>query len=183
MTKRTVEQNPNIKLMDTAEYKFSVQMCEQAIQKIIEKYNAIGAEVIEIIEYVCTEEDIKEHIDAKFITQKECGEIKEHTWQIKILDKWNYRQNFTIEYHQNRWTGEIGEVGHIKARYYFHGYAQDGILKEYHIINVKSFTEWFWQLNKSIRDNYTRYAGGSRASFFWYNYDKLPRGIVVGQGV
>lgn len=117
-------------------------------------------------------EDIDQHIDLSISLNN-----KNHTWQIKTITDMEYN-DFTIEYMNNRFTNEWGEIQDIWAKYYFHARVSYGKIWKVGIINVNKFMHAF-NNNKfkyTIKDN-----PDSNASFLCVSWDILNAldGVVV----
>ena len=137
------------------------------------------------------EKDIKEHID--IIVYLMGG--REIYYQCKALRLEFYDFDcFTIEYLQNRYTYEEGEIFTIKADYFLHGYfdPERKEYKKYYMIDVKKFKEWFsnyLQKEQDIHNReeligswFVREPKRSRANFLRIPYKLLPAPVVIGKG-
>jgi len=86
----------------------------------------------------------------------------------------------TMEYMQDRRSGECGEFFNLCAQYYFSGYINDdysGFIK-YRVINIPVFMAMFAELKIKFDIKPTK---GSHASFICFNYDDLPECCVIAK--
>lgn len=117
-------------------------------------------------------EDIDQHIDLSITSP-----TKTHTWQIKTITDMEYN-DFTIEYYNNRFTNEWGEIQDIWAQYYFHARVAYDKIWKVGIINVNRFMQAYTnkEFEFKIKDN-----PDSNASFLCVSWDVLSKidGVVV----
>lgn len=119
-------------------------------------------------------EDIDQHID---LSIQNPARTKTHTWQIKTIQDMTYN-TFTIEYMNNRFTNEWGEIQDIWAQYYFHARVAYDKIWKVGIINVNKFMTAYnnKQFTYIIKDN-----PDSNANFMCVDWDILRAidGVVV----
>lgn len=129
------------------------------------------------------------------------------TLQEKVLrNEFIDSNTLTIEYMQKQYTKEKGEFFNLSSQYYFSGYwnkNEDGIEK-WIIINVPQFfyslykekeagyiklyeeykpktnkEEWVTDAIIANIDNNCRKTGSSNASFFWIDYNDIPKNCIL----
>lgn len=122
-------------------------------------------------------EDIYQHIDAtiSFTNSKDIRYTT--TWQIKTITDMAYN-HFTIEYMNNRYTGEWGEIKEIQADYYLHArVGEDNIIYNVGVVNMKEFMKAYENnlFNYHISDN-----PDSNANFLCVDWNELKniKGVV-----
>lgn len=120
--------------------------------------------------------DIKYHIDVELELingVKLLGQEKALSY-----DKIGFN-TFTMEFYQNRFTKEKGEFFNIGAQFYLHGYLnqeQDKLIKWYFIL-IFDFLQSLKKQSIEQLEKHTR-ASTSNASFFYIDYNKIPREFI-----
>jgi hypothetical protein len=100
------------------------------------------------------------------------------TGQEKTLRFREYKyRTFTLEFYQNRYTREPGEFFHIASQFYLHGYADESgeHFIEWKIINILPLMAWLKNNTLEWFASRLRDVGESRAAFFYYPYDDIPK--------
>jgi len=97
--------------------------------------------------------------------------IQDKFRQYKYYKKYN---QFTLEHENNPATHEPGEFFHLVANYYFYGFAN--IDKQsfinWKVIDLNSFKECY-RVKSIVEDGIAYNKTKSRASFIFFNWDKL----------
>ena len=122
--------------------------------------------------------DTEFHIDLK-ITLKNNSQV---TGQEKALSHEFYKfRTFTMEFYQNWRTKEPGEFFKIASQFYLHGYSDKTGFEfaEWKIIDLFRLIYWLRETPIERLEAKTRRASGSRASFLWMDYDKIPQAFIV----
>lgn len=91
-----------------------------------------------------------------------------------------YFNTFTIEFYQNRFTKEKGEFFNLGAQFYLHSYwnvTETGFCKWY-LIKIFDFLDWLKLFPTNELEKHTRLSEGSRASFYWINYNEIPTQFI-----
>lgn len=101
--------------------------------------------------------------------------------QEKVLHpQFSHYNTFTMEFLQNRQTGERGEFFNIASQFYFHGYAtKECKLEKYVIVDLLKFVDW--SKDKTLNDLKlsTRMSGPSNATFYYIRYEKIPEDCLL----
>ena len=107
------------------------------------------------------------------------------TGQEKALsNKFHSFRTFTIEYYQNRFTKERGELFKIASQFYLHGYSDKTGREfiEWKIIDVLKLILWLKTFKCDEIIKRLLPAGGSRASFLPIKYDTIPIDCILFSG-
>jgi len=155
----------------TPEYKQSLRMrpaCDRVLQWVfgcgnnINRFEKEGGHIL----------DTKFHIDLEL----KLASGATITGQEKALSNKFYKyRTLTMEYHQNRATGEEGEFFKIASQFYLSGYSDKTgeRFAEWKVFDVLKLHQWLASSNGSNIPK-ARLAGGSRASFLPIPYDSIP---------
>jgi hypothetical protein len=120
--------------------------------------------------------DVKYHIDVELELN---NGIKLLGQEKALRNEFSKFNTFTIEFYQNRFTKEKGEFFNLGAQFYLHSYWNknyDGFEKWY-LIKIFDFLTWLKKSNITDLENQTR-ASTSKASFYFINYDKIPKEFI-----
>jgi len=107
--------------------------------------------------------------------------------QEKILRNEFIKFNtFTIEFYQNRFTKEEGEFFNLHVQFFTHGYwdhKEEGFAKLY-IIKLPKFMKWLKkEYTMDQIKQMTKEDQNSNASFFYFDYDKIPQECIFHREV
>ncbi|MCA0387611.1 MAG: hypothetical protein LCH52_03865 [Bacteroidetes bacterium] len=120
--------------------------------------------------------DIEKHIDATITYQHKSINLSK-TFQIKTIQDMDYN-HFTIEYMNNRFTNEWGEIKDIEADYYLHCRVAYDKIWNVGLVNVSKLKEALYndRFKYTIHDN-----PDSNANFMCVDWDILNAldGVVV----
>ncbi len=89
---------------------------------------------------------------------------------------------FTIEFYQNRHTGERGEFFNLGAQYYLHGYWNDDYsgFSKWYLIKIFDFLAALKRTSLQNLQRQTRPSSGN-ASFFWIEYPRIPNEFIYAK--
>ena len=107
------------------------------------------------------------------------------TGQEKALSHQFYSfRTFTVEFYQNRYTKERGELFKIASQFYLHGYsdATGREFIEWKIIDVVRLILWLRSFGRDEILRRLRPSGPSRASFLPIKYDDIPADCILFNG-
>ena len=169
----------NMSIENTREYQQSIKMRPACDRILCETFNITSDK---IKRFNRADElfilDREFHIDL-ILTLNNGTQI---TGQEKALAyEYSTFETFTIEFYQNRFTGEHGEFFKIASQFYLHGYSDEsGIdFKEWVILDVLKFMNYARKYPLEYFKNHTRAPDRSRASFFYIRYDEIPDECII----
>lgn len=121
--------------------------------------------------------DINKHIDASIAFTTPTA-THTSTWQIKTITDMTYN-HFTIEYYNNRFSKEWGEIKEIEADLYLHcRVADDGNIYNVGLVNVSKFKEAY---DNNLFSYHICNNPDSNANFLCVDWDELKqiKGVVL----
>ena len=124
--------------------------------------------------------DIKYHIDVELELQNGIKLLGQEKALRNCFAKYN---TFTMEFYQNRHTGEPGEFFNIGAQFYLHGYwnnTGDGFCKWY-IVKLFDFLAYLKKKDITELMAMTR-PSTSNANFFYVDYNDIPSEFIYASG-
>jgi len=164
-------------LSDTPEHKQSMRMrpaCDRVIREV-------WGPSATIVRFDRNDEEGPHVLDQNYHIDVQVGLVGGGTVTLQekaLTYRYSDHRTFTMEYHQNRHTGEEGEFFHIAAQYYLSGYSDEtGIEFLYwNILAVAPFVEWYQQQQLELRPS------TSRADFIYPSLLLIPSRICYRSG-
>ena len=120
--------------------------------------------------------DIKYHIDVELKMNNDSILLGQEKALRPNFAKYN---TFTMEFYQNRHTGEKGEFFNLGAQFYLHGYWNESYtgFSKWYIIKIFDFLNSLKNTTIEALIKNTRPSSGY-ASFFYINYDRIPEKFI-----
>jgi len=159
---------------------FALSEAAQSLQNKV--YNYIFGDYLKKITRFSKEDrhilDVEYHIDVEL---ELINGIKFLGQEKALRKRWADLNTFTIEFYQNESTKEKGEFFNLGAQFYLHGYINANLAEDItkfikcYFIKIFDFLEWLKKKPIEELEKNTRPTKGSRASFYWINYNEIPR--------